>query len=318
MSWPFPAFAALVIALAIERFAGYPDFLHRRIGHPVEWLGALIDVLDRNLNRPESPAAENRLRGLLALFLLLAAAFAAAWLVANIFSLLSLGFIAEGIVASAFLAQHSLRRHVAAVARGLGQSLAEGRKAVAHIVGRDPDHLDEQGVTRAALESLAENTSDGVVAPALWYGLLGLPGLVLYKAVNTADSMIGHRDERHLHFGWAAARLDDLVNLPASRLTALLYGLAAGRQWRGVLRAALRDGPKHNSPNAGWPEAALATALGIRLGGPRDYDGITIALPEMGDGIRGPQVMDIGRGLRLYDRALYALLALAAAALVLS
>ncbi|MBM3519292.1 MAG: cobalamin biosynthesis protein CobD [Alphaproteobacteria bacterium] len=318
MSWPYPAFAALCIALILERLVGYPQPLHRLIGHPVEWAGRLIELLDRSLNRPEAPPEKGRQRGIAALAILLAAAFAAAWLVAKLLALFPFGVLLEAIVASAFLAQHSLRQHVAAVGSGLNQSLEAGRRAVAHIVGRDPAGLEEQGVARGALESLAENTSDGVVAPALWYGLLGLPGLVLYKAINTADSMIGHRDARHLHFGWAAARLDDLVNLPASRLTALLFGLASGPKWSAVLRAALRDGPKHNSPNAGWPEAALATALGLRLGGPRDYDGETVDLPEMGDGNRGPVPADIARGLRLYGRALTLLLALAALAVVLS
>ncbi len=211
------------------------------------------------------------------------------------------------------IARKSLRDHVAAVADGLSESLPAGRKSVAMIVGRDPEQLDEAGVARAAVESLAENTSDGIVAPAMWCLLLGLPGLVLYKAVNTADSMIGHRTEKHFAFGWASARLDDLLNLPFSRLTALLFAVSArfeqppsyARAWR----TALKDAPRHQSPNAGWPEAAMAGALDFGLGGPRSYDGEIIELAAIGNGRRGLTAADIRRALQLQERAMNILLA---------
>jgi adenosylcobinamide-phosphate synthase len=199
---------------------------------------------------------------------------------------------------------------VQAVSDALERSLVAGRKAVAEIVGRDTSELDRGGVARAGIESLAENTSDGVVAPVFWLLLLGLPGLVLYKAINTADSMVGHRDARYLEFGWASARLDDLVNLVPARLTALLFAFAAmfvgGSEGAAALRAAWRDAPSHVSPNAGWPEAAMAGALGLVLGGPKSYDGRKIDLPKMGDG-RVPEPADIGRALQLYRVALLVL-----------
>ncbi|MBI3674894.1 MAG: cobalamin biosynthesis protein CobD, partial [Rhizobiales bacterium] len=283
MIWPLPAFGVAALTLGIERMVGYPNSVHAAIGHPVEWMGRLIDWLDLKLNWPGTGESEGRARGAVALALLLIAVFIPAWLVARMLHGLPLGFLIEPVLATAFIAQRSLKEHVAAVAAGLRTSLEDGRSAVSHIVGRDPNGLDGHGVARAALESLAENSSDGIVAPVLWYGLLGFPGIVLYKAINTADSMIGHRTERYLHFGWAAARLDDLVNLPASRLTGLLFAAASGR-FGEVVAVTRRDGPLHQSPNAGWPEAALAASVGRRLGGPRSYGGKTLDLAWMGDG----------------------------------
>ena len=196
---------------------------------------------------------------------------------------------------------------MSAVADGLDASLDEGRRAVAKIVGRNPDVLDEAGVARAAIESLAENFSDGVVAPILWIALGGLVGGALYKAINTADSMIGHKDERYNAFGWAAARLDDLVNLPASRLAALWLILAAaltpGASAREAARAVWRDASRHRSPNAGWPEAAMAGALGLKLAGPRVYGETLVDDAFMGSGRREAGAADIRRALRLYRRA---------------
>ena len=190
--------------------------------------------------------------------------------------LLPFGFIVVAILASSLIAQRSLYEHVARVADALERDgLDAGRRAVSQIVGRDPDALDEAGVARAAIESLAENFSDGVVAPVFWLAVGGLAGGAAYKAINTADSMIGHRTPRHEDFGFAAARLDDLVNLPASRLAALLIVLASGASARRTPgRAVWRDARKHRSPNAGWPEAAMAGALGLSLAGPRVYGGV--------------------------------------------
>jgi adenosylcobinamide-phosphate synthase len=294
------------------------------IGHPIEWMGKLIAILDAALN--ESRAArthlEGKLRGVAAVMLLLLCVFVPAWITTKILWKLPFGWIAEALLATAFIAHRSLREHMEAVHRELGQSIEKGRRAVSKIVGRDPTSLDESGVTRAALESLAENSSDGVVAPVLWYALLGFPALVLYKAINTADSMIGHRNERYRDFGWAAARLDDLVNLPASRLTALLYAGAAAwdskEQGKHTLATTWRDAPKHVSPNAGWPEAALATGLRLKLGGPRSYGGRKIDLAWMGDGRDRLNRYDILSGLRLYGRAMTLLLILMLACAVVS
>ncbi len=226
---------------------------------------------------------------------------------ARIHAILASGgtLVLVAILASSLLAQRSLAVHVRDVADGLDRGLAEGRAAVSRIVGRDPDQLDEAGVSRAAIESLAENFSDGVVAPAFWLGIGGLGAAVAYKAINTADSMIGHRTPRHEAFGWAAARLDDVVNLPASRLSAGLIVLAAllspGADAAGAWRAMRRDASRHRSPNAGWPEAAMAGALGLSLAGPRAYNGVMVDDACMGEGgRRDVNRDDIRRALRLY------------------
>ena len=237
---------------------------------------------------------------------------------------LPFGLIAVAVVASTLIAQRSLHRHVADVAAALERDgIAAGRAAVAKIVGRDTDTLDAAGVARAAIESLAENFSDGVVAPVFWMAIAGLPGAALYKAINTADSMIGHRTPRHEAFGWAAAKLDDLVNLPASRLSALLLVAAATLSKNGsaaaAWRAVVRDAARHRSPNAGYPEAAMAGALGLSLAGPRVYGGVTIDDATMGDGRRDATAADIRRALTLYryaDAILIALVAAIAAILI--
>jgi adenosylcobinamide-phosphate synthase len=208
------------------------------------------------------------------------------------------------LAASTLLARRSLDAHVRAVADALEQDgLAAARLAVAKIVGRDPDQLDAAAVARAAIESLAENFSDGVVAPAFWMAIFGLPGAAAYKAANTADSMIGHRTARHAAFGWAAARFDDLVNLPASRLSALCLivgALLTGGSAGGAARAVWRDASRHRSPNAGWPEAAMAGALGLRLAGPRIYGGAIVEDAFMGDGRPDATAADIRRALLVF------------------
>ena len=289
-------------ALLTEAAFGYPAALLRQIGHPVSWIGAAIAWLDRTLNR----GGARRAKGVAALLAALAITGAPAWALQT--ALLhwlprpaALALLA--LAASTLLAQRSLHDHVAAVAAALPNGLAQGRAAVSHIVGRDPDSLDAAAVARAAVESLAENFADGVVAPALWCALLGLPGITLYKAINTADSMVGHRTPRHEAFGWAAARLDDLVNLPASRLAALLLALAGLGRFSAAARTALRDARLHRSPNAGWPEAAMAGALGLRLAGPRTYGSVRVDDAWMGDGRACAGVADIHRALRVYRRA---------------
>ncbi len=308
-----------MLALAVEALVGYPKAVYRWIRHPVVWIGALIAWLDRTLNRPAWSFTARRAAGVLALLVLLAVAGATAFALETAAGALGpvAALVLLPLLASTLLAQRSLHEHVAAVRDGLGKGgLEGGRAAVSMIVGRDPASLDTAGVSRAAIESLAENLSDGVTAPAVWIGVLGLPGGVLYKAVNTADSMIGHRSERHHAFGWAAARLDDLVNLPASRLAAALTILAAatlpGASPAAAARAVWRDAGRHTSPNAGWPEAAFAGALGLRLAGPRTYASGRVEAAFMGDGRAEATADDIDRALRLYRRVL-ALQALAAA-----
>jgi adenosylcobinamide-phosphate synthase len=314
----------LLAALAIEAALGYPQGLYARIGHPVTWLGALIAALDDSLNRETASYAARKAAGLAALVILLCTTIAFASTVTRLcLALGPLGLLPLALLASTLLAQRSLYEHVADVAEGLEQGgLSEGRKAVAMIVGRNPESLDEAGVSRAAIESLAENFSDGVVAPAFWLGLAGLPGCALYKAINTADSMIGHKTPRHLAFGWAAARLDDLVNLPASRLAALLLVAAAALDREadaaGAWKAVRRDAHRHRSPNAGWPEAAMAGALGLRLAGPRIYGETRVEDGWMGNGRVEATAADIRRALRLYRGACLMLWALAAAGVALA
>ncbi|MBI1208699.1 MAG: cobalamin biosynthesis protein [Azospirillum sp.] len=303
-------------ALAIDGVFGDPPWLWQRLRHPVTWFGALIGWLDRRLNCERDGELRRRALGGAAVAVLAAVAGGGGWLLASATAAQPLGWLLEAILASTLIAQRSLYHHVAAVAEALeAGGLNAGRRAVAQIVGRDPDSLDEPGVVRAAIESCAENFSDGVVAPAFWYALGGLPGLVVYKAVNTADSMIGHRSPRYLAFGWAAARLDDLLNLLPARLAGLLLALAAGRNaWRG-LAVMWRDAGGHRSPNAGWPEAAMAGALGLALAGPRRYGGTEVADAWMGAGgraVAGPA--EIRRALRLLVRACIGLWLVVAAA----
>jgi len=301
-------FALALAALIVEALIGYPAPVYALIRHPVAWIGFLIARLDQALNRPELSDAARKTAGIFTLFVVLAATGGVAWLIASLAPKTFLGFWLAALVASSLIAQRSLHDHVAAVARGLkNEGLEGGRQAVAMIVGRDVSVLDVAGVSRAAVESLAENFSDGVVAPAFWTAVFGLPGGALYKAANTADSMIGHKNERYLHFGWAAARFDDLVNLPASRFSALWLVLAAaslpGADAFAAVAAVRRDAKKHRSPNAGWPEAALAGALGFKLAGPRVYGGERVEDVFMGDGRAELNAEDILRALALYRRA---------------
>ena len=313
------------LSLAIEAKLGYPDRLFAAIGHPVTWIGRLISCLDRTLNRATDSDRMRRLCGVAALVAIVGVPAVVAYVLERLLLLNALGFFVVVALGTTLLAQKSLAEHVEAVAKALDTGgLKAGREAVSRIVGRDPEQLDRAAVSRAAIESLAENFSDGVVAPAFWMAAGGLAGGAAYKAANTADSMIGHRTPKHEAFGWAAARFDDLVNLPASRLTALLIvaaaailpGMDAGAAWRAVWR----DAKKHRSPNAGWPEAAMAGALGLRLAGPRIYGETRVEDHWMGDGRAEANAADIRRALRLYRRAcglLWALAALLAAVALL-
>ncbi len=274
------------------------------------WIGALIARLERTVNRERYTDSTRRLAGLASLALILAASLVPCWLLQAALADLvwPLGLVFLALLTSSLFAQRSLDRHVAAVAEALERDgLEAGRKTVSNIVGRDPASLDQVAVARAAIESLAENFSDGVVAPALYCALGGLPGCAAYKAVNTADSMIGHRSARYRAFGWASARLDDVLNLPASRLSVVWILLAAlflpGCDPAAAWRAVRRDAGKHRSPNAGWPEAAFAGALGLRLAGPRRYGDEVVADAWMGSGRAEAEAADIRRALRLYRAA---------------
>lgn len=295
----------VLAAAALEAVVGYPPALHRRVPHPIAWIGTLISMLEAVLNRPIWGELARRLLGVAALLIIIGVSGLVGWLVARLG-----GPWAVVIVGTLGLAQRSLFDHVQAVARPLNAGDLEGaRTAVGMIVGRDVGRLDEGGVAAAAIESLAESFNDGVVAPVFWFVVCGLPGLFVYKAVNTADSLIGHREPRWRAFGWASARMDDLLNLIPARIAGPLLVLAG----RGGWRIMLRDASRHASPNAGWPEAAMASALGVRLGGAAWYDGEIANRPVLGEGRRA-EPADLSRGLRIYLLAcamLWLMLALA-------
>lgn len=319
MTDPSGRILILIIAFGIEAVLAYPAAMFRAIGHPVSWIGALIAALDTALNRPDYSFAARRAAGVATVLLLLAGSLAVgAVLDAVARDLPYFGFAVAVMVVATLIAGGSLDQHVRAVAAALhAEGIDGGRRSIAKIVGRDPDALDEAAICRAAIESLAENASDGVTAPALWFLVGGLPGMVAYKAINTADSMIGHMSERHRAFGWAAARLDDLVNLPASRLTGLMFVAAAaivpGASAPSAWQAYRRDARLHRSPNAGWPEAAMAGALGLRLAGPRIYGGVVVDDHWMGDGRAEATAQDIGRALMIYRVAFAGALLIVAA-----
>lgn len=299
---------AMVVAMAVDALLGWPPQLFARIGHPVTWLGGLIAAIDTGWNRASDPPALRRAAGVAGALLVIALAVTLGWLLQFLLQLLLpwgwIQILLAGVLAWPLVALRSLHDHVAAVANPLlGGDSAAAREAVSRIVGRDPAALDEAGIARAAIESLAENASDGIVAPVLWGALFGLPGILGYKAINTLDSMIGHRSERHEAFGWAAARIDDVANFIPARLTGFLFVLLAPRRSE-ALSCMTRDARRHRSPNAGWPEAAMAGALGVRLSGPRIYHGSVTDEPWLNEGARDALAADIVAGLTVYRRAM--------------
>jgi adenosylcobinamide-phosphate synthase len=288
------------MALGLEAALGYPQALQRRIGHPVQWAGALIDGLDRSLNLETDTDARRRLKGAGATVLIVMSGATFGLALERMCGRSRFSPVLRALAATPGLAQLSLFDHVLAVLRPLRAGrLDEARSAVSRVVGRDVDALDESGVAKAALESLAESFNDGVAAPAFWLALGGLPGLYAYKALNTADSMIGHKEPRWRAFGWASARGDDLANFIPARIAGAVIALAGGGGWR----AMVDDAHKHASPNAGWPEAAMAAALKVRLGGSVSYDGAKLDRPVFNDGDPEPTAHDLDRGVAVYGRA---------------
>jgi len=297
----------LLLALMIDAAIGDPDWLWRRLRHPVAWFGWLIDYADKIGNHDHFSPSKRRFHGFIAIWFLVGLATIIGWLLSWFCQLLGeMGILVEAIISSLFLAQRSLACHVHSVYLTLkNEGISTARGEVAKIVGRDPDQLDEVGLCRAAIESLSENSSDGIIAPACWFLLLGLPGLLAYKMLNTADSMIGHNDDRYREFGRCTARADDLANLLPARLTMLL--IAATTLIRGnfqdakaTIRVSFSDAKKHRSPNAGWPESAYAGALGISLAGPRSYGKQQIEASFQNEAGRPPCLEDIKRALSLF------------------
>ncbi|MFZ4164482.1 adenosylcobinamide-phosphate synthase CbiB [Brevundimonas sp. NPDC058933] len=284
-------------AFLVEGAIGWP----RRLSHPVVWVGGLIAMLERRWNRQARLEPARRRLGVVTVLILVFLAGGAGWGVERLAAAAALwpGVLLVVVCGATGLAARSLFDHVRAIARPLtAGDLPQARHAVSMIVGRDVDAMDEGDVARAALESLAESFCDGVVAPVFWFVIGGLPGLFVYKAVNTADSMIGHMEPRWRAFGWAAARADDLMNWIPARIAGALIALGGGQGWRVMWR----DARKHASPNAGWPEAAMAGALRVRLGGPVRYDGVPTQRPDFGEWAP-PRAHDLHRGLRVYGVA---------------
>lgn len=281
--------ALLLAALILDALLGEPEQIWKRVRHPVKIMGDLVGWADKKFNS----GGHRKAKGAALMAAGVLASLASGALVSAVpdFGLL------EVLLAATLLCQKSLAQHVRTVADGLRYGLQEGRNAVGKIVGRDVRDLDGDGVARAAIESAAENFSDGVVAPAFWFAVLGLPGIVAYKFINTADSMIGYRSDRFREFGWAAAKLDDMVNYVPARLSAALIAIAHGR-WS-AFRIMRDDAPRHRSPNAGWPEAALASVLGVALSGPRTYGGVAADFPFVNSsGRKAISINDIDRAVR--------------------
>ena len=303
----FDPFLLALAALAVDAVTGDPRALYRRVPHPVAAFGGAVDRLDRRFNDGRHSDARRLARGgAVAIGLILAAAAAGA-LLHEIATRVPAGVFVEAVVASTLIAFRGLYDHVQAVAQAMRAGIAEARAAVSHVVGRNPEYLDEPGVARAAIESVAENFADAVVAPVFWYVLLGLPGLFACKAINTLDSMIGNRGPRHLQFGRVAARVDDVMNwIPARLSAALLVATAAvmpGASASAAVRAIFRDARLHRSVNAGWPEAALAGALRFAIAGPRRYDGYTADDDWIGGGRQDLDADDVQAALGLYVAA---------------
>lgn len=295
--------AAMLVALALDVAFGWSDAVYGRIGHPVSWLGRVISWADVRFNDASESDAVRRRAGVLVVSAILAGVWGVASTVALVLPDGWLGVVWTGVLAWPLVAARSLHDHVEAVAQPLENGDQEGaRAAISKIVGRDPSTLDAAAMGRAGLETLAENASDGVIAPLFWGAIFGLPGIAMYKAINTMDSMIGYRTPRHLAFGWAAARIDDLANWIPARLTGGLIAMAA--KARGTaFRTMMRDARGHRSPNAGWPEAAMAGALGVRLSGPRNYAEGPSDDPFLNPVGSDPRPKDILLGLRLFRRA---------------
>ena len=294
---------AVPLALMLDAAIGWPGWLYARLGHPVGAIARLIGRLETRWNRPDRSFSHRRAAGVAALAIVVAVTVATAWACVLFVERLAgpSAWIPLAALAWPGLAQRSLDDHVRPVAKALiDGDLADARRRVAMIVGRDAASLDAAGVARAAIESLAESFCDGVAAPLFWLVLLGVPGLWAYKAINTADSLIGHREERWRAFGWAAARTDDVVNVVPARLAALAIGIAGGGKGLAHVR---REAGKHASPNAGWPEAAMAGVLGVQLAGPVAYEGIRQDKPWIGSGRADLTDADVIRALAVYRRA---------------
>ena len=294
-----PFVELMLLALLIEIAVGWPDRLFATIKHPVVWIGCLITYLEKRFNTASDSASRRYVYGVATSFVVISSSVIAAIVISLLLPNNLLGWGLEALIASSLLASRSLYVHVNAVAKPLQeQNLPAARESLSHIVGRDTEALDQSMIAGAAIESLAENASDGVYAPLFWGVLLGLPGIAAYKAINTLDSMIGHRSTRYIDYGRFAAKLDDAVNLLPARITALLIAIVGGSL--SAFGAIASDARNHRSPNAGWPEGAMANALNIRLSGPRLYNNEMSDEPWLNSGGNEPQPSDVRKALRIF------------------
>jgi adenosylcobinamide-phosphate synthase len=268
----------LVLAIVLDMSVGDPDWIWRKLPHPVVFFGKIISTLDRHLNRIRDNRRMRKRFGILALIIMLALVLIIGVVLSSVFRQFGvIGFVIEVIIVAMLIAQKSMSDHIKNIIAPLSSGDIKGaRYAVSMIVGRQTSEMNASDVTRSSIESLAENFSDGVVAPIFWYALLGLPGILMYKMLNTADSMIGHKTVEYEDFGWASAKLDDLANWLPARLSSLLIAVSAliligPKSFKNVIWTVLNNSSLHRSPNAGWPETAMAGALGIVLSGPRIY-----------------------------------------------
>ena len=298
-------FLIIVLAIVLDAILGDPKWVYSKIPHPVAVIGFQIERLDRFLNQTIYSTSTRKIFGVFSAVIVISSSWLFGWLIDNLCSQVSFGIILQVVTVSIFLAQNSLYRHVASVAKACSvNDIISARSQISHIVGRDPNSLDQKAIGRAAIESLSENFSDGVVAPIFWYAVGGLPALIAYKALNTSDSMIGYLNEKYAHFGWCSARLDDLANFIPARLSALIISVAAflipSANGSNALKTVIRDAKKHRSKNAGWPEAAMAGALDIKIAGPRHYSGGLVNDAWMGAGTSNVEASHIHRALRIF------------------
>lgn len=299
--------AIMLCALVLDALVGWPPAIYNRIGHPVTWIGRLIGRLDKSLNRAEWSRATRRVMGALAGVFVILLCFWIGTLIQSALGQGIFGFVISVLIVWPLIAANSLYTHVDDIAKPLQQNLlSEARAAVSLIVGRDPNQLDKAGIGRAAIESLSENASDGVVAPVFWGVIFGIPGILAYKAINTLDSMIGYRNAKYLDFGWASAKIDDVANYLPARITGALIALVSGNR-RPAFAVMNWDAKKHRSPNAGYPEGAMAGALGVRLSGPRLYDTGPTNDPWLNENGRDVEPADVTAALSVYRRAMIGL-----------
>lgn len=295
----------MLIAALIDTIWGEPSFIYNKIPHPIIWIGNLIGFLDKKLNHSKHTAYQQKRNGFIALGISLIIPYLIGTVLQKIFFKFlpkPIAYLLSGLISSIFIARRSLYEHVHDVEKTLTiKDIEAARYAVSQIVGRKTDQLDQSGIARAAIESLAENFSDGVTAPIFWGCIGGIPGIIVYKAINTADSMIGHKTKKYQFFGYAAAKADDYVNYPAARLSALLIILASSTKPIADFKTVIQEAKKHNSPNAGWPEAAMATCLSIYLAGPRQYHEIVIHTPWIGKGKMALNSKDIKKSLNIFS-----------------